>query len=162
MSDRPFATRFAPGFVGTPGNRTFLIEVDDVGGRVWYVLEKAQVAAFAEQAANLLDELELSGSGEEIDLGAVSEPTAVAFRIGQIVIEIGRTARRIDLTLIPVDPDDPSASHTISAAQLDAAVRAARLAIPQGRRKCPRCGLAMDPEGHACPVMNGDLRHHRP
>ena len=41
-----------------------------------------------------------------------------------------------------------------SAAEAEAAVAA-------GRPICPRCSLPIDPDGHVCPALNGDLRHRR-
>jgi uncharacterized repeat protein (TIGR03847 family) len=162
VSGRPLASRFVLGYVGIPGKRTFLIEVDDAGGRVWYLLEKGQVAVFADEAGALLEQLGLLGSGRAIDPGEVNEPGRVEFRVGQITIEVDQERARIDVTLLPVEPGDPPVMHTISPPQLDAAVRVAQSAVAQGRPKCPRCGLAMDPEGHNCPTTNGDLRHHQP
>lgn len=162
MSDRHLAARFVPGFIGVPGERTFLLEVDDAAGRVWYLLEKAQVAQLAEQSAELLEKAGLSGAGASLDPGPVHEPEQIEFRIGQIEIVFVEEGGQIDVILAPVPPDTPPVVHSISPAQLDAAVRIGRMAVSGGRPKCNKCGLAMDPEGHVCPTTNGDLRHHRP
>lgn len=162
MSDRQPAERFVPGFVGVPGERTFLLEVDDAGGRTWYLIEKAQVAQFADQSAALLQEAGLVGAGTSLDPGPVHEPERIEFRVGQIEILFVEEQGRIDVVLIPVEQDAPPVVHTISPAQLDAVVRLGRIAVAGGRPKCPKCELAMDPDGHVCPTTNGDLRHHRP
>lgn len=162
MTDQPYAAQFVPGYVGEPGNRTFLFQVDDARGRVWYLLEKAQVAAFAEHAGALLTELGLVGVGREVELAEMSEPQAIEFRVGQLAIAVREDELMIEIALTPVDDATDSATHAITAAQLDAAAAAARRAVSQGRPLCPRCSLAMDPEGHVCPTTNGDLRDHRP
>lgn len=162
MTERPLAARFVLGFIGRPGRRTFLIEVDDAGRTLWYLLEKVQVAAFAEEGAALLEELGLTGAGDGIDLGEVDEPEEIEFRVGQITMIVNPARDRVDVTLESGETDHPPAEHSISGAQLDAAVRAAREAVARGRPSCPMCGLAMDPEGHACPSTNGDLRNHQP
>ncbi len=162
MSEQPLADRFVLGFVGTPGRRTFFIEIDDSGRTQWYLVEKAQVAAFAAEGAALLADLGLAGSGDDIDLGEVREPADVEFRVGQITMIVNTARDRVDVTLESVEADHPAAVHAISGAQLDAAVRVARDAVAKGRAACPLCGLAMDPEGHACPTSNGDLRNYQP
>jgi uncharacterized repeat protein (TIGR03847 family) len=162
VSERQAAARFVPGFVGVPGQRTFLLEVDDAGDRVWYLLEKGQVAQLADQSAELLRAAGLSGAGADLEPGPVHEPDRVQFRIGQIEIVLVENQDLVDVILVPVAEDDAPAIHTISPAQLDAAVRLARIAVAGGRPTCDKCGLAMDPEGHVCPTTNGDLRHHRP
>jgi uncharacterized repeat protein (TIGR03847 family) len=162
MTDRAFAEHFVPGFVGVPGRRTFFIQVDDAEGRHWYLLEKAQVAAFAEYGAELLEELGLTGVGGHLELGEVVEPEDLEFRVGQMSIAVRETELSVEITLVPVEEESESAMHAITAAQLDAAVRTAKSAVARGRPICPRCDLAMDPDGHVCPTTNGDLRNHRP
>ena len=160
-SGRP-VSRFVPGFVGVPGERTFLLEVDEAGERSWYLLEKGQVAQLADQSAQLLRAAGLNGSGADLEPGPLHEPDQVAFRIGQIEIILAEDDGHIDIVLVPVDEDLAPVTHRISPAQLDAAVRLGRIAVAGGRPKCDKCGLAIDPEGHVCPTTNGDLRHHRP
>ena len=162
MSDHAPAVRFVPGFVGVPGDRTFLLEIDDTGGRVWYLLEKVQVAAFAEQCALLLADLGLSGAGKDIDPGPLSEPDDIEFRVGRIGIDYHEERDLIEITLEPSAEDAMAVVHAVTPAQLDAAVRLGAAAVASGRPKCPRCGLAIDPDGHVCPTTNGDLRDHRP
>ncbi len=162
MSESDDLARFVPGFVGVPGQRTFLLEVETGGHTSWYLLEKAQVTALAEESARLLARFGFTGSGAHIELGQVAEPRAVTFRIGSIRLAYDEPAGRIEVELTPTEDDAGTFSFFLSPAQLDAAVRTARTAIAAGRPKCPRCDLAIDPEGHVCPTTNGDLRHHRP
>ena len=69
--------------------------------------------------------------------------------IGQVVLP--ESVRSLD-----------SVGFDVTPAQLDAAARHGAAAVRAGRPRCPRCGLAMEPEGHHCPATNGDLRDHRP
>jgi hypothetical protein len=68
----------------------------------------------------------------------------------------------ITIVLVPTVDDIDSVSFEVTPAQLDAAARNGAAAVRAGRPRCPRCGLAMDPDGHHCPSTNGDLRNHRP
>ncbi len=162
MTEPPDLARFVPGFVGVPGRRTFLLEVETGGHTTWYLLEKAQVTALAEEGARLLTRFGFTGAGAHIELGEVAEPTAVAFRVANIRLAYDEPLGRIEIELIPTDDQVGAVSFFVNPAQLDAAVHTARSAAAAGRPKCPRCGLAIDPEGHVCPTTNGDLRHHRP
>ena len=60
------------------------------------------------------------------------------------------------------DEADAPVECEMTHAQLDAFAREAQVVVAAGRPECPRCGLAMDADGHNCPRSNGDLRGHRP
>jgi len=155
--------RFVPGFVGTPGQRTFYFEVEAVPGRaVWYVAEKTQVAAFAAESLVLLAELGFIGAGAHLDVTPMRTPETEGFRIGELGLEYVEADRVVLVRLAPVNKPAEGDVHAVTPAQLDAAARIAVTAVEAGRPSCRRCGLAMDPEGHICPTTNGDLRGHRP
>jgi hypothetical protein len=87
----------------------------------------------------------------------------VKFRVGQIDLVYTEVSGLIDIMLQPVDPErDEAVGFSLTPVQLDRMARAAAAAVERGRPACPRCGLAMDAEGHSCPVDNGNLREHRP
>lgn len=156
------ALRFVPGYVGVPGQRTFYFEVETTDGTSWYLLEKIQVSAFAEEAGRLLAEAGFQDAGRQLDPGHVREPDDVAFRIGEMRIVYDEAAGLVEITLLAVGEPVDRATVWLTPAQLDAAVRLGAEAVGEGRPACPSCGLAVDPEGHACPTTNGDLRGHRP
>ncbi len=162
MTERRPAESFVPGFVGTPGQRTFYLQVDDGGVRSWYLLEKGQVAAFAIESTRLLMELGIGDGGADLELEALVEPGDVDFRVAQIQLAYTASDDHVAVTLVPTDGDIPSRVHLVTPAQLATAARAGAVAVEAGRLRCPQCGLAMDPEGHVCPTTNGDLRGHRP
>lgn len=154
--------RFAAGAIGEPGNRVFLLSVVVDGEPISYLIEKVQVAALAREAQKLLRERGLLGAGGEINPGDVDPTAPVAFRVGglQLVLEDG--AETATVIVHSTDEEIPVVSHEVSLSQLDAFAREATLVVAAGRPKCPRCGLAMGPDGHNCPRGNGDLREHRP
>lgn len=152
---------FAIGYLGVPGERTFYFQLVDGGSPHAYLLEKGQVAAFAEHAVRLLDAIGFAGAGAELDPPQVVEPDEVAFRIGAMQLGYDEDTGLIALTLSPTEEDEPSVVHRVTPAQLDAAARAGGVSVGEGRPRCPKCSLAMDSDGHICPTSNGDLRHHR-
>ncbi len=154
--------RFAGGAVGEPGQRVFMLEVVVDGEATAYVLEKLQVAALAEEAKRLLQERGLIGCGLSVDPGAVHDHTPIAFRVGGLQLGLPDDADEATLVVYSTEESEPPVELRVSLAQLDAFAREAVAVVEAGRPACPRCGLAMDPEGHHCPKTNGDLRGHRP
>ena len=156
------ADRFAGGAIGEPGERVFMLEIEADGETVAYVIEKLQVAALAEEAKRMLRERGLIGSGLAVDPGGVHEDSAIAFRVGGLELALDDDEDTVRLVVHSTDDADPSHEYEVTLVQLDAFAREALQVVEAGRPECPRCGLAMDPEGHACPRSNGDLRNHRP
>ena len=154
--------RFAGGAIGQPGDRVFLLEVVVDGVATAYVLEKIQVAALAEQAQIQLRESGLLGSGSSLDPGGVHADTDVAFRVGGLHLAFDDTLGSVTVVIHSTEEADAPVECELTHAQLDAFAREALIAVAAGRPACPRCGLAMDPDGHNCPRSNGDLRGHRP
>ncbi len=133
------------------------------GGEVTgYVIEKFQVQALALEVQNLLRESGLIGVGLSIEPGEVHADTPVAFRVGGLELGIAEQSDMLNLVVISTDEADDPVAYELSLAQLDAFAREALAVVASGRPACPRCGLAMDPDGHNCPRTNGDLREHRP
>jgi len=154
--------RFAGGAIGEPGDRTFLLEIVIDGTATAYLLEKLQVAALAEEARAMLRHRGLIGVGLSIDPGGVHADTVVAFRVGDVQIAFDEDADVVILVMFPVEDEGEPVARELTMAQLDAFAREAAVVVVAGRPACPRCGLAMHPEGHNCPRSNGDLRGHRP
>jgi hypothetical protein len=125
-----------------------------------YVLEKAQVAALILEARKLL-----SAVGVQADEKNSRAPDAAVvpeFRISEMHISYAESDELVRIHLIPVTDDVESVEFALTPQQLGSALSAAQVAVEGGRPPCPRCGLAMDPDGHHCPATNGDLRGHRP
>jgi uncharacterized repeat protein (TIGR03847 family) len=150
---------FAADAVGEPGARTFLLQFYGDWGRHTYLLEKGQVAALAAGADQLMKEI-----------GVAADPTITApilidelprFRIAQLSLGFSEEDEQVLLTIQSVSEDDEAATYRITVDQLGAAARQGAVAVEGGRPRCPNCGLAMDPDAHACPATNGDLRHYR-
>ncbi len=156
------AEGFVAGAIGEPGQRVFLLQFTVDGVSAWYLLEKAQVAALATETASLLLSAGLAGAGGSMEPPELGEPARIAFRVSEIGLVFDAEDGVATVLLTPTDGDVEPVAYRLSPAQLDAGARAGGEAVLKGRPRCPRCGLAIDPEGHHCPATNGDLRHHRP
>lgn len=154
--------RFAGGAIGEPGDRVFLLEAVVDGEAVAYIIEKLQVAALAEEAKRLLRERGMIGAGLSLDPGTVHEDSPIEFRAGGLQLSLADGADTALVIIHSTEESDTPAEYQLTIAQLDAFAREALAVVEAGRPACPRCGLAMDPEGHTCPHGNGDLRNHRP
>ena len=152
---------WAAGAIGRPGERTFLIQFGAADGVHSFVLEKAQVAALVVEGRRLLEAAAIA-----VDGGATSPPLAEfvlpEFRIAEIHLAFRDDDQRITVGLIPTTDEAEGVEFTVSAQAFVSALEIAQRAVEGGRPACPRCGLAMDPDGHHCPATNGDLRGHRP
>lgn len=150
---------FAAGAVGEPGARTFLLQFYGEWGRHTYLLEKGQVAALAAGAHQLMKEIGVFADS------AVAAPLLIdelpRFRIAQLALGYSEEDEGVVLTIQSVSEQDESVTYLLTIDQLGAAARQGAAAVEGGRPRCPRCGLAMDPDGHACPTNNGDLSHYR-
>jgi uncharacterized repeat protein (TIGR03847 family) len=153
--------RFAGGALGKPGSRVFLLEVVADGEAIAYLLEKVQVMALAQEAQTLLREQGKLGVGLSLDPGGVHGETPVAFRVEGLQLAMAEGSDVVTIVIHSTEDEDEPATYELSPAQLDAFAREAAIVVAAGRPACPRCGLAMDPEGHNCPRTNGDLREHR-
>lgn len=154
--------RFSAGAIGEPGDREFRLEVVAEGLITAYLIEKLQVAALAEEAQNLLRERGSLGAGLQVDPGGVTADTPLAFRVGGLQLAIDDDSGRVTIVLHSTEEDDLPVACELTLPQLDAFAREALAIVASGRPACPRCNLAMDPDGHNCPRSNGDLRGHRP
>jgi uncharacterized repeat protein (TIGR03847 family) len=162
MNDFGAVEHLVPGAVGQPGDRAFYLEIASDTGTRWYLLEKTQVAALAAHGHDLLATAGLSGAGGDLSVPPFSAPDIVEFRVGELHLRYSEETGSIELTLISVEDDSDRHRYALMPGQLDVAGRIGLEAVAAGRPRCPRCGLAKDPEGHVCPASNGDLRNHRP
>lgn len=153
---------FVPGFIGVPGDRAFYIQIVDAGVQTSYLLEKGQVAGLALNATRLLTEIGQEGAGVDLVLPGIEDPAEVRFRVGELNIGYEESTGVVSVTLVPTTEGTPPVVFFLTPAQLDAAAQEGAEIVGAGRPPCPRCGLAMDPDGHVCPTTNGDLRNHRP
>ena len=152
---------WAAGAIGRPGERTFLIQFGASDGVHSYVLEKAQVAALVIEGRRLLEVVGTPVATQQTARG-LAELIMPEFRIAEIHLAYEEADQRITVGLVPTTDDVLGVEFTIAVGEFGPGLDLAEHAVEGGRPPCPRCGLAMDPDGHHCPATNGDLRGHRP
>lgn len=162
MRDHGTVIAFIAGAIGDPGERTFLLQFQVDSGIQTFLLEKGQVAALGEQSIDLLGQIGFAGAGTAEAVPELAVPQEFVFRVGEIQLGYAEATGLITMVLGSIDDPDERVVFAMTPAMLDAAVREGLEVVQAGRPKCPRCGLAMAPDGHHCPKDNGDLREHRP
>lgn len=157
------AEHVAVGAVGRPGQRAFFIQARASLRNLTMLVEKAQVAALAQRAVELLD-------GEEVGppeaAAELIEPVEPDWRAGQLGIGLDGARHMAVLVAQEAAADDGTDPETLATARiwirpaqmLALANRGLEL-VAAGRPLCPVCGQPMDPEGHSCPRRNGKSPH---
>jgi uncharacterized repeat protein (TIGR03847 family) len=155
--------------VGEPGMRVFYLQAQRGPQTVTVIVEKQQIQLLAASVLELLADLEVeTGAGPDDAELALVEPVDPRWRAGRL--SIGYDQDR-DLFVVEieeftpeVDDDDPRSAIDAEPETLGLlATREQMLALSRrgaevaerGRPTCQFCGNPMDPEGHACPAMNG-------
>ena len=161
--------------IGEPGARTFYIQARAGGELVTVIVEKQQVQLLAASVLELLTEVAPDDAvGDEAGM-ELEQPLDPRWRAGRL--SIGFNEER-DLFLLEVEEllpdledlevDDPRVEPAeadpesiriwASPAQMLALSRHGAAVAARGRPTCQFCGNPIDPEGHACPAMNGHSR----
>ena len=158
--------------VGEPGLRIFYLQMQLGPDTVCVIVEKQQVQLLAASVMELLGELDLETAEIEGDL-SLREPLEPRWRAGRL--SVGYDQER-DLFMLEMEefrpeeddadeePADPRSLLDHEPESLRAwATREQMLGLARhgvdvagrGRPSCQYCGNPIDPEGHACPAMNG-------
>jgi uncharacterized repeat protein (TIGR03847 family) len=154
--------RITAGAVGEPGHRTFFIQARSGAQLVTVQAEKQQVQVLAATLKNLLESLpdaDEEESPEAIDL-QLEEPLIPEWRAGSMTLEYDQEADRIAIVIQEALPEESegspgSARFKATRAQIRAMSEHALTVVSAGRPSCQLCGFPIDPEGHACPALNG-------
>ena len=155
--------------VGEPGLRTFYLQVRRGTDLVTLIVEKEQVRLLAASVLDLLATIGLeTGTGPDEEAMDLEEPFEPRWRAGRLSIGYEEDS---DLFLLEIEEfqpdleeDDPALllqeeaellRLLASREQMFALSRHAAVVVDRGRPTCQYCGNPLDPEGHACPAMNG-------
>jgi uncharacterized repeat protein (TIGR03847 family) len=174
--------------IGEPGSRVFYIQARHGADVVTIIVEKQQVQLLASSVLELMAKLDLeTGTGPEESEMDLEMPIEPLWRAGKLSIgyDEGQDRFRLEAEeflpdLIPEEDDersvpdpgsmdvDPlegleiepdSVSLWATREQMFALSRHAATIADRGRPTCQFCGNPMDPEGHACPAMNGHSKN---
>jgi uncharacterized repeat protein (TIGR03847 family) len=165
--------------IGEPGFRTFYIQARGSDELVTIVVEKQQVQLLAASILEIMANLDLeTGTGPDEAEMDLEQPFEPRWRAGKL--SIGYDEER-DLFLLEAEElrpeteeelqeeaegelQDPLAAIEGEAEtvrmwarreQMFALSRHGAAVSERGRPTCQFCGNPLDPEGHACPAMNG-------
>ena len=155
--------------IGEPGARTFYLQARRGGDLVTVLVEKEQVQLLAASVLDLLATIGLeTGTGPEEDALDLEEPFELRWRAGRLSIGYEEDADLFMLEIEEFQPDldegDPELLLRSEAEilrlwatreQMFALSRHSAEVADRGRPTCQFCGNPLDPEGHACPAMNG-------
>jgi uncharacterized repeat protein (TIGR03847 family) len=163
--------------VGAPGERTFYLQARSGAELVTVIVEKQQVQLLAASILELLADVPLE-TGTEADEGELTleEPLDPRWRAGRLSLGYDREQDLFLLEVTEFDPrddeedDDDEADEDLRSLlghepetvrllatreQMLALSRHGAEVADRGRPTCRFCGNPIDPEGHACPAMNG-------
>jgi uncharacterized repeat protein (TIGR03847 family) len=168
--DLEHVDKVTAGAVGEPGQRTFYLQAREGERTVTILVEKEQVELLATSILEILATIGTeTGEGppdESLDLEPPLNPVAA----GRLSIGYAEERDRMLLELeesveVPEgedeeepDPDRPEPARVrvwATREQMLALSRHGAAVAARGRPRCRFCGNPMDPEGHACPAMNG-------
>ncbi|MGH2539671.1 MAG: DUF3090 family protein [Actinomycetota bacterium] len=163
--------RITAGAVGEPGFRTFFLQARGGDELVTVVVEKQQVQLLASSILELLADLELeTGTGPADDQMDLEEPVDARWRAGKLSIgyDHDRELFVLEIEESVAEPEDDEAELpprreaepavvqlAATREQMFALSRYGAAVVERGRPSCQFCGNPIDPEGHACPAMNG-------
>lgn len=174
--DLPELDHLTTGTVGPPGHRVFYLQVGAGASVVSLRLEKAQVAELVRYLSRVLADLPPPAEAHApmTPPMALVEPVIAEWVVGTLGVSYDEVDDRIilvaeELVTTTGDDDeddeyDEDAEHGIARlratrAQIGAFVTHGRAIVEAGRPTCSLCGNPIDPEGHACPRLNG---HRQP
>ena len=167
MSDRPDGDdgaldygdvdRFVVAAIGEPGSRLFVLQMRSGPRLATVKVEKQQVSALARALGSLLEGAARPGHpSEDVDLETPADPD---WQVGSIGLGYDGDDDRVHLLLEELVADDqpPGTRIRLKLTREQAAGTAIRatVLVEAGRPPCPLCSLPIDPDGHACPKLNG-------
>jgi uncharacterized repeat protein (TIGR03847 family) len=157
--------------IGEPGQRVFYLQTRAGDELVTVIVEKQQVQLLSTSILELLATLDIeTGPGPDESEMALEDPVEARWRAGRLALgfdqalgmftlEIEEYRPELDDEEAP-PPDEPAEVVRLLATtdQMLAVSRQGAAVAARGRPTCQFCGNPMDPEGHACPAMNGHSR----
>lgn len=153
--------RVTVGYLGVPGDRTFLLEVEDDVHRAQFNMEKVQVAGLGDLVAQLLARLDDRPPADwDRDAMSLEPPFRPIWRVGGIAVGLDPDSARFLVELTEFVPDDDAEPRTARIAMdRDQARRFAAHAasiVGEGRERCRLCSRPIEVvDGHVCPGTNG-------
>ena len=175
MDDVPLVHQFdwpdrvVVGTVGSPGSRSFYLQVRDGARSTSVGLEKEQSAVLAEKIDEILDAL-MTDEGnrfsvpadtpaELVDNDPLDQPVEEQFRAGLMRLGWDPSTAQVVVEAFPLDETSEEDSEPEPSEMLlvrmpvgtaRAFVQRTRQVVRSGRPLCPLCGQPMDDDSHMC------------
>jgi uncharacterized repeat protein (TIGR03847 family) len=165
-SDFGVAQRVDAQAFGQPGQRTFRLRVIGSAAEsasLW--MEKEQMQALSMALKQMLSQLEYDDTPPPADVGEFPVVADHDFRVGRMGMGFNPADRTVVLYTYEIgveDDDDPTLRVRLTQEQCASLGVQLDEIIAGGRPLCPLCGLAIDPEGHACVRSNGHSKQPIP
>jgi uncharacterized repeat protein (TIGR03847 family) len=158
--------------IGEPGERVFYLQTRAGDELITMIVEKQQVQLLSTSILELLATLDIeTGPGPDESDMALEEPIEARWRAGRLALgfdqalgmftlEIEELRAELEDDDVADAPEEPGEVVRLMATteQMFAVSRHGAAVAARGRPACQFCGNPMDPEGHACPAMNGHSR----
>jgi len=162
--------RVVVGTVGSPGSRTFYLQVRDGARSASVALEKEQSAVLAEKIDEILDAL-MADEGnrfsvpaatpaELVDNDPLDQPVEEQFRTGTLRLGWDPSTAQVVVEALPLDDTDDDEEDEQEPSEMlvvrmpvgtaRAFVQRTLQVVRSGRPLCPLCGAPMDDDGHVC------------
>ncbi|WP_028047576.1 DUF3090 domain-containing protein [Cellulomonas sp. URHE0023] len=164
--------RVVVGTVGSPGSRSFYLQVRDGARNASVGLEKEQSAMLAEKIDEILDAL-MADEGnpfsvpadtpvELVDNDPLDQPVEEQFRAGLMRLGWDPSTAQVVVEAFPFveagesDDEEPAAEPSemllvrMPVGTARAFVHRTRQVVASGRPLCPLCGRPIDDDGHVC------------
>lgn len=171
--DLGLVDRITADAIGDPGERVFYIQARAGAELITVIVEKQQVQLLSASVLELMATLEIeTGEGpDEAEMG-LEQPLEPRWRTGRLALGYDQAQELFTLEIEeyrpesegdePEDPITETEAEVVrllaSREQMFALSRHGAAVAARGRPTCQFCGNPMDPEGHACPAMNGHSR----
>jgi len=163
------ADKVTAGAIGGPGQRTFFIQARQGERTVTILVEKEQVELLSTSILEILATVgSETGEGPPEEALELEPPLEPVWRAGRLSIGYAEDRDRMLLELEELvegaeegeepEPDLPEPGRLriwATREQMLALSRHGAAVAARGRPRCRFCGNPIDPEGHACPAMNG-------
>jgi uncharacterized repeat protein (TIGR03847 family) len=163
--------------IGEPGSRVFYIQARAGDELVTVIVEKQQVQLLSSSILELLATLDIeTGPGPDESAMGLEDPVEARWRAGRLSLGFDQALGMFSLEIEEYRPGlDEEAEEDVgdrdalegeaevvrllaTTEQMFAVSRHGAAVAARGRPTCQFCGNPIDPEGHACPAMNGHSR----
>ena len=157
--------------IGEPGERVFYIQARAGNDLFTVIVEKQQVQLLSASVLELMATLAIeTGEGPDESQMNLEEPMEPRWRAGRLALGFDQALGVFTLEIQEYRPEpDEEQEEPPDVAQGEAEIvrllatkeqmfalsRHGATVAARGRPACQFCGNPMDPEGHACPAMNG-------